>query len=94
MFFVDSENGDDANDGLTPDTAVATPARVYGMARRNAGDTIVVLPARESIADAVAQEKKEATAAFVRKVEMYLFREMFSVSDREANRYCLAGDGA
>ena len=44
VYFWDTINGSDANDGLTPTTAKATWAAVEALVSDGAGDTIYVLP--------------------------------------------------
>lgn len=44
VFFVDSGSGDDDNDGLTPDTALAKIDKAVGKCTASQGDIILVLP--------------------------------------------------
>ena len=43
LIFYDPDSGDDANDGLTPATAVATPERVCALTKAPRGDIIWLL---------------------------------------------------
>ena len=42
-YFVDSTNGSDSNDGLTPKTAVATIATAYGKTTANQHDVVAII---------------------------------------------------
>lgn len=57
-FFVDSNNGSDTNDGLTPDTPLVTLAAAVALCTANKGDVIYLMPGHsESISTSVSVNK-------------------------------------